>query len=66
MNKIDKSDVDLEIFFDRYLLRMNDEKLFKTLIEMYQKSKPHVIPYILKKFHKRKCDCCDGKGYLSD
>lgn len=65
MNKVDKFDVDIEIFLDKKLLRMGDEKLFKQLIRMYSKRKPQVIPYILEIFHKRKCDSCNGEGYLS-
>jgi hypothetical protein len=63
MNKLDKSDVDLEIFVDRHIFRMNDDRLFKRLIEMYEKPKPQVIPYIMSKFNKKKCPCCNGVGY---
>jgi len=56
--------VDLEIFVDHHIFRMNDERLFKRLIEMYEKPKPQTIPYILMKFHKKKCATCDGKGYV--
>ena len=66
MNKLDKFDVDIEIFLDRHLLRINDTDLFKILIEMYKDEKPQVIPYILKKFNMEKHELYDDKDYSSD
>ena len=58
MNKLDKFDVNLGIFFDKHLLRMNDEKLLETLLIMYTEPKPQVLPYIFSKFKKHKCEKC--------
>lgn len=65
MNKVDKFDVDLEFFFVKFILRKKDDKLLNELLFTFNETKPHVIPYILLKFNKKKCACCDGKGYLS-
>ena len=43
MNKLDKFDVDLEIFFDKHLLRMNNEKLLDTLLTALPSSRDNLL-----------------------
>jgi len=66
INGLDKFDVDSEVFFNKYLLRMNDENNFQRTVRLFAKYKPACVPYILEKFRKKKCSCCDGSGYLDD
>jgi adenylate kinase family enzyme len=66
MNCIDKFDVDMEVFLNRLILRKNEEENLKETLSIFRNQKPHVIPYILEKFHKKKCSYCNGKGYLNE
>ncbi|AIC16746.1 hypothetical protein NVIE_024810 [Nitrososphaera viennensis EN76] len=56
----------MEIFLNKHILRMSAEDNLRSTIKLFGKYKPHCVPYILKKFRKRKCDCCNGTGFLDD
>ncbi len=66
LKRIDNFNIDLDIAFNRHVLRMNDDKNLTATLRTFGKGSPEIIDYILSKFNKSKCSCCDGKGYLDD
>lgn len=64
MNELDKFSVSFEIWWNRYVLRMSNERNLRALMRMFAKEKPELVEHILGRFNKHKCDACNGKGYL--
>jgi hypothetical protein len=64
MNVLDKFDLKAEIFLNRHFMCMSDEKNLRSLMMTFATEKPHLIPFILAKFGKQKCETCDGRGFI--
>ncbi len=66
LNSLDKFDVDAEVWLNKHILRMKDIDNLRETLKIFGDAKPKCVPYILERFKRKKCHCCNNTGFIDD